>query len=112
SGHDVRGPEDLRTALANEPEQFVQALTEKLMTFALGRGVEYYDMPTIRAIVRDAGGNGWRFETIVRGIIASPAFRMRTVPLPADDGETLASLRAGADGREAGALSSARGGAE
>src|SRR5690606_3254110 len=90
SARDVRGPEDLRAALVADPEQFVQALTEKLMTFALGRGVRYYDMPTIRAIVDDAAASGWRFETIVRGIIGSPAFRMRTVPERGDAGATVA----------------------
>jgi hypothetical protein len=58
----------------------VQNLTEKLMTFALGRKVEHYDMPTVRHIVDEAEASGYRFETIVRGIVASDAFRMRTVP--------------------------------
>lgn len=80
TGRTVTGPEDLRAALVSDPDQFVQTLTEKLMTFALGRGVEYYDMPTVRAIVDQAGATGYRFETIVRGIVASPAFTMRTVP--------------------------------
>ena len=51
----MNGPADLRKALMKRPEQFVQTLTEKLMTYALGRSVEYYDMPAVRAIVRDAG---------------------------------------------------------
>ena len=77
TGRPLAGPEDLREALAADPEQFVQTLTEKLMTYALGRTVRYYDMPTVRAIVDQAEAADYRFEAIVRGIVASPAFRMR-----------------------------------
>jgi hypothetical protein len=77
TGRALAGPEDLREALAADPDQFVQTLTEKLMTFALGRTVRYYDMPTIRAIVDQAEAADYRFEAIVRGIVASPAFTMR-----------------------------------
>jgi hypothetical protein len=80
TGQRLTGPEDLRAALVADSGQFVQALTEKLMTFALGRSVEYFDMPTVRSIVAQAEAEGYRFETLVRGIVASPAFRMRTVP--------------------------------
>ena len=89
TGRVLTGPEDLREALAADPNQFVQTLTEKLMTFALGRSVEYHDMPTVRAIVARAEAEGYRFESIVRGIVASPAFTMRSVPqetLAATDG--------------------------
>ncbi len=54
----VNGPVDLRDALLAEPTQFVQTLTEKLMIYALGRSVEYYDMPAVRRIVRDAEPRG------------------------------------------------------
>jgi hypothetical protein len=77
TGRPVAGPDDLRAALAADPDQFVQTLTEKLMTFALGRTVRYYDMPTIRAIVDQAERQGYRFESLVRGIVMSPAFQMR-----------------------------------
>jgi hypothetical protein len=80
SGRMLAGPEDLRAALMANPDQFVQTLTEKLMTFALGRKVEYYDMPAVRHIVDEAEAAEYRFEAIVRGIVASDAFRMRTVP--------------------------------
>jgi len=80
TGRPVRGPDDLREALVADSNQFVQALTEKLMTFALGRKVEYYDMPTIRAIVDQAEAADFRFESIIRGVVSSPAFIMRTVP--------------------------------
>jgi hypothetical protein len=52
-------------------------VTEKLMTYGLGRGVEYYDMPVIRSIVRDAGKNNYRFSSIVLGIVKSTPFQMR-----------------------------------
>src|SRR5690606_20421704 len=77
SGVEVEGPVGLRRALAAEPEMFVQALTEKLLTFALGRRLEYYDMPTVRAIVRRAAEDDYRFSSIVMGIANSVPFRMR-----------------------------------
>jgi hypothetical protein len=76
-GTAVSGPADLRRALMRRPEQFVQTLTEKLMTYALGRSVEYYDMPVVRAIVRDAAREGYRFSSIVKGIVRSAPFQMR-----------------------------------
>jgi hypothetical protein len=52
-------------------------VTEKLMTYGLGRGVEYYDMPVIRSIVRDASKNNYQFSSIVLGIVKSAPFQMR-----------------------------------
>jgi hypothetical protein len=52
------------------------------MTYALGRATEYYDMPTVRAVVRDAAQHDYHFSTIVTGIVKSPAFQMQMVPLP------------------------------
>jgi mono/diheme cytochrome c family protein len=79
SGIEVSGPSQLREALLRRPNQFVQTLTEKLMTFALGRAVTFEDMPTVRAIVRQSAGEGYRFASIVQGIVASPAFKMSEV---------------------------------
>lgn len=79
-GGKISGPDDLRAALTAEPELFVQALTEKLMVYALGRGLEYYDMPIVRSIVDDAAADGYLFSSIVMGIAKSVPFRMRTVP--------------------------------
>jgi len=76
-GTPVGSPADLRKALMRRPEQFAQTLTEKLMTYALGRSVEYYDMPAVRAIVRDAARDNYRFSTIVMGIVRSAPFQMR-----------------------------------
>jgi hypothetical protein len=79
-GTSVSGPADLREALTRRPEQFVQTLTERLMTYALGRTVEYYDMPAVRRIVRDSSRDKYRFSSIVMGIVRSDPFRMRMVP--------------------------------
>jgi hypothetical protein len=82
TGQAVNSPEELRAALTNDPTLFVQALTEKLMTFALGRGLEYYDMPVVRRIVADAAAQGYSFESIVLGVAQSVPFRMRSAPAP------------------------------
>jgi hypothetical protein len=79
-GTHVSNPAQLRQALLAHPDQFVQTLTEKLMTFALGRAVSYKDMPTVRAIVRRSAADHYRFESIVTGIVASDAFEMRELP--------------------------------
>jgi hypothetical protein len=81
NGTHVNGPAQLSKALLARPDQFVQALTEKLMVFALGRGLRHQDMPAVRAIVRQAQTDDFRFEAIIRGIASSPAFQMRQVPV-------------------------------
>jgi hypothetical protein len=78
TGQPVNSPEELRAALSSDPTLFVQALTEKVLTFALGRGVEHYDMPIVRRIVADAQAQGYSFESIVLGVAQSVPFRMRT----------------------------------
>ncbi len=78
-GTAVNGPADLRTALLAHPEQFVQTLTEKLTVYALGRSIEYYDMPGIRTIVRDSKARNYKFSSIVMGIVNAPAFRSSMV---------------------------------
>lgn len=81
-GTRVSGPDELRALLLRRPDQFVQTLTTRLMTFALGRGLEPEDMPTVRAIVRKAAADDYRFSSIVRGIVNSDAFTMTMVPMP------------------------------
>jgi mono/diheme cytochrome c family protein len=76
-GTPIKGPDDLRRALVARPDQFVQALTENLLTYALGRSIDYRDMPSVRKIVRGAAADNYRFESIVLGIISSDAFRKR-----------------------------------
>ena len=73
----------------SQPELFVGTLTEKLMTYALGRGLEYYDMPAVRAIVRDAAASDYRFSSLVLGIVNSTPFQMR---IKARRGEPVARL--------------------
>ena len=79
-GTKINGPDDLRNALIARPDQFVETLTEKLMTYALGRTVEYRDMPTVRRIVRDAAQDNYRFQKLVMDIVNSDQFQMRSVP--------------------------------
>jgi len=76
-GRAVNGVTDLRNALAARPDAFVQVLTEKLMTYALGRGLQYYDMPVVRAIVRDSKTKNYSFTSVVLGITQSVPFQMR-----------------------------------
>jgi hypothetical protein len=76
-GTPIGGPADLRKVILRRPEQFVQTATEKLMTYALGRSVEYYDMPAVRRIVRDTARDNYRFSSIVMGIVKSAPFQMR-----------------------------------
>src|SRR5580704_2461287 len=76
-GTKVSGPVDLRNALMSRPNVFVGTMTTKLMTYALGRGVEYYDMPAIRAIVHEAGRNDYRFSSLIMGVVKSTPFQMR-----------------------------------
>jgi hypothetical protein len=76
-GTELEGTVDLRNALLKYSDRFVQTTTEKLMTYALGRGLEYYDMPTVRAIARGAAKNDYRFSDLVLGVVESDAFRLR-----------------------------------
>jgi len=77
NGAKVDGPAALRQMLVSRPETFVGVMTEKLMTYALGRGVEYYDMPAVRKIVRDAGTHDFRFSSLVLGVVKSTPFEMK-----------------------------------
>src|SRR5882757_5094844 len=76
-GKEIDGPADLRRVLLGRPGQFVQALTAKLMMYALGREIAPHDMPQVRAIARAAAKNDYRFSSIVTGIVLSDAFRMQ-----------------------------------
>ncbi len=78
-GSKFAGVAGLEEGLLNRPEVFVGTLTEKLLTFALGRGVEHYDAPAIRKIVRDARASDYRFSSIIVGIARSTPFTMRRV---------------------------------
>jgi hypothetical protein len=77
----VDGVSALRTALLRRPEVFVGTVTEKLLTYALGRGLDHHDMPAVRAIVRDAAANDYRFSSLVLGIVRSAQFQNRVKPV-------------------------------
>jgi mono/diheme cytochrome c family protein len=76
-GSKINGVVTLRQALLRQPDLFVGTVTEKLMIYALGRGLQPYDMPTVRAIVRDTAQTNYRFSSIVMGIINSTPFQKR-----------------------------------
>jgi mono/diheme cytochrome c family protein len=82
-GTKVNGPDDLRNALLRRPEQFVQTFVENLLVYAMGRTREYYDMPTVRKIVRETAAKDYKFSAIVQAVVKSDQFRMRRVPAPA-----------------------------
>jgi hypothetical protein len=73
----LHGPADLRQALLSRSDAFVTTATERLLTYAMGRPVEYYDMPTVRAIVHRAAKNDYRFSSLVLGVIESAPFQMK-----------------------------------
>ena len=75
-GTKFQGASGLKQMLL-QSDRFVPTVTEKLLTYALGRGLEHYDMPAVRAIVRNAGRDDYRFSTLITGIVQSPAFTMR-----------------------------------
>jgi hypothetical protein len=79
-GSKIDGPESLRGALLKYKDAVVLSFTESLMTYALGRRVEHYDMPAIRAIVRDAAKNDYKMSSFIQGVIKSAAFQMGRVP--------------------------------
>jgi mono/diheme cytochrome c family protein len=90
-GTPINGPDDLRAALLRRPEQFAQTFTEGLLTYATGRKLEHYDMPTVRKIVHGSASSEYRFSTIVQAVVRSEQFRMRRVPQAATPAERVAA---------------------
>ncbi len=86
NGEPIKGLAGLRAVLLAQPDQFPRTVTEKLMAYALGRRLEYYDMPTVRKIVRDAAVKQYRWSALIQGIVDSPAFQMRDAPKVGQDG--------------------------
>jgi hypothetical protein len=76
-GTPVDGPVSLRKALLARPNVFATTFSEKLMTYGLGRGLDYADMPALRAVVRDAARNEYKFSSIVLGIVKSVPFQKK-----------------------------------
>ena len=87
-GTRIDGPVSLRNALLRRREEFVRTVTEKLLTYAIGRSVEFSDMPTVRHIVREAARDEYRWSSIVLGVITSAPFQMRTAPAPRTAAQT------------------------
>jgi len=88
-GSQVSGPIALREAIASRPDAFVTVLTEKMLTYALGRGLEPADMPVVRRIVRKAAQNDYQLSSVIMGIAESAPFQMRTKLEPVETGSTL-----------------------
>jgi hypothetical protein len=76
-GTKFQGPVELRKILVSRPEQFVTVVTEKLLTYALGRGIEYYDEPAVRKIMRESASSNNRWSALILGIVNSAPFQMR-----------------------------------
>ena len=76
-GTTISGPGDLAQLLTSQPELFAATVVEKLMTYALGRGGEHYDAPVVRAVVREAADEGYRWSALISGIVSSSPFQMR-----------------------------------
>jgi hypothetical protein len=84
-GARVDSPIALRNALLSRPDVFVGTVTEKLLTYALGRGLELYDMPVVRRIVDDAARDNYRFQSLILGIVNSRPFQMRAKAVPPEE---------------------------
>jgi len=76
-GTAINGPAALRQAILRNPDMFARNMTEMLLSYGLGQGVEYYDMPFVRAIVKDAQRSGYKFSSLVLGIVKSAPFQSR-----------------------------------
>ncbi len=87
-GQQVNGPVALREAILSRPDAFVTVVTEKMLTYALGRGLEPSDMPVVRRIVKKASQNNYQLSSVVLGIVESAPFQMRTKLEPAEIGST------------------------
>lgn len=82
NGTEFKGPTELRKILLSDPENFVHVVVDRLLTYALGRGLDYYDAPAVRQIVRDAAANEYAWSSIIFGIVKSTPFQMRAPPAP------------------------------
>jgi hypothetical protein len=80
SGADIQGLTGLRALLLNPPDRFPRTVTEKLLAYAIGRRLDYYDRPAVRKIVRDAAATDYRWSSLILGIVKSPTFLMRAAP--------------------------------
>ncbi len=88
SGVEIASPQELQAVLLERPVPLVRNFAKNMMAYALGRRVEYYDMPTVRQIVKDAESNDYRLSSFIQGVVNSEAFRMKRIP----EGETVVSI--------------------
>ncbi len=95
AGRTIDSPRTFREALVAKGDEFERTVVEKLLTYALGRGVDYYDAPTIRGIVRDLAGSDYRWSAIIEGVVTSMPFQMRRAADPADQPAATAAADAG-----------------
>jgi len=84
SGETFTGMAGLKAALLSRPDEFVSTITSKLLMYSLGRNVQYFDQPAIRAIVRDASQARYTFGSLVLGVVKSAPFQMRQAPMNQD----------------------------
>ncbi len=91
-GATIRSPQAFRDALLGRGHEFVHTVTEKLLTYALGRGVEYFDAPTVRQLVRDLAHDEYRWSSLILGIVRSAPFQMRRAASPVDTGRVAVAV--------------------
>jgi hypothetical protein len=96
-GTQIEGAADLRGFLLKYSDQFVRTAAEKLLTYAIGRGVEYYDMPVVRAIANDAAEDEYRFGALIAAVVHSEPFRMNTKAGPPSSETVAAAATAAID---------------
>jgi hypothetical protein len=92
NGAKFDGPSGLRQSLMRHADVFVGTMSSKLLPYALGRGLEYYDAPAVREIMRDAAESKYSFSSIILGIVDSVPFQMRHVAEEAPPASTVAAV--------------------
>ena len=88
-GSQVDGPAGVRDLLLRHKDQYLRNMAQALMTYALGRGIEYDDMPTVRSVLRTAANDDYRFRSLIEAIVMSELFRMNVVPGVDTKGSTM-----------------------
>ena len=92
SGVEIDSPGDLQTVLLSRPDPLLRNFARNLMAYALGRRIEYYDMPLIRQIVKEAETNDYRLSSFIKGVVNSDAFKMKRIPDVEPPVETVVSV--------------------
>jgi hypothetical protein len=91
-GHRIEGIKGLRELTVREGEMFTEVVIEKLLTYAIGRGLDHNDMPLVRSLRHDAAKDGYRFSSLIMGVVQSPAFTMN-MKSAADVNPAVVSMR-------------------